>query len=200
MSEATAETEGKPATKQGGLGLLGIGLVANSVLLAGVVGFLAYQTFFKSAPAAPAAAATPSAGHGEEKPEEAKAGEHGQEQAAEGHGEKKGGEAGGGHGGGMGPLVKISDFVIHLRNPDVDRYARMTFDIEVFGDADKQALSASMPKVRDLFISYLSDRTVEELSGSENLGHTKEELQARLRRLVPDVRLKALYISDFVVQ
>jgi len=97
-------------------------------------------------------------------------------------------------------MVKLSDFVIHLRNPDLDRYVRMSFDIEVIADPDKDKLNANIPRVRDAIISYLSDRTLEELRGSEGLGRTKDALQQRLRELVPEARIRALYISDFVVQ
>ena len=97
-------------------------------------------------------------------------------------------------------MVKLPDFVIHLRNPDLDRYVRLSFDIEVFADPDKDKLNANLPRVRDAIISYLSDRTLEELRGSEGLGRTKDALQQKLRELVPEARIRALYISDFVVQ
>ena len=97
-------------------------------------------------------------------------------------------------------MVKLTDFVIHLRNPDVDRYARMSFDAEVYAESDKDRLNANLPRIRDAFISYLSDRTLEDLRGSEGLRRTRDALQVKLREVVPDARVKALYISDFVVQ
>lgn len=101
---------------------------------------------------------------------------------------------------GLGPLVKLADFVIHLRNPEIDRYARLSFDVEVFGEFDKDSLNANMPRVRDAFIAYLSDRTLEELQGAEGLTRTKEALHTRMRELVPQARIRNIYISDFVVQ
>jgi flagellar FliL protein len=76
----------------------------------------------------------------------------------------------------------------------------MSFEVEVFADPDKDSLNAHMPRVRDAFISYLSDRTLEELQGAEGLGRTKDALQTKLRDLVPEARVRSLYISDFVVQ
>lgn len=168
----------------------------NSLLLVAVVGFMGWSTLHKPAPAEP---------HGEE--EEAKAEEHAEappekkaeakkeepKKAEEGHAAKPAGN-------GPGPIVRLPDFVVHLRNSDLDRYARITFEIEVMGEPDKEQLSAHLPRVRDSFISYLSDRTVEELAGSEGLGRTKEALYGRVRELVPEARFRALYISDFVVQ
>jgi flagellar FliL protein len=172
----------------------------NSLLLVGVMGFMAY-TMTRAPHAAAAEAATG-------KPAEEKRAEAKEEKGEKAEGkEEKGGE-GKEEGGGRptegaskgGPMVKIADFVVHLRNPDADRYARVSFEVEVFADSDKDRLNASTARVRDAFIGYLSDRTLEDLRGSEGLSRTKEALQTTLRQLLPDVRIRALYISDFVVQ
>lgn len=216
MSDAKKEAHAEPAppappAKSSKLMPMLVGL--NSLLLVGVLGFMGYSMMHK--PAAAAAAEEPASEEGAAAAEEPKGEGHGEKKAEkekekpkeEGHGEKKaeGGEGKGegeGHAlvGGPGPMVKLADFVIHLRNPEVDRYARMSFDVEVFNDADKERLNANVPRVRDAFISYLSDRTLEELRGSEGLGRAKDALQQRLRELVPEARVRALYISDFVVQ
>lgn len=223
--EPAAVEEGKAAEapKGGGASKLLPALVGvNSLLLVGVLGFLVFQTLKKPAPAPAADAHEEAAAHDEAPPEEhgEKADEKKGDKKAEKKPEKKddkkaekkdekkeehggGGEKTAGHGepGSVsGPLVKISDFVVHLRNPEMDRYARMSFDVEVLGESDKDRLNENLPKVRDAFISYLSDRTVEDLRGSEGLGRTKDALQTRLRELVPEARVRALYISDFVVQ
>lgn len=148
----------------------------NSLLLVGVLGFLGYSMLHQ-----PVAAKVEAEAPAPQK--EAREGEH----AAAAPGAP-------------GPMVRLPDFVVHLRNPDLDRYARITFEIEVMAEPDKDRLTANLPRVRDAFISYLSDRTVEELRGSEGLGRAKDALQQKLRELVPEARFRALYISDFVVQ
>jgi len=214
MSDAKkeAQPEPKPAeppAKSSKLMPVLVGI--NSLLLVGVLGFMAYSMMHK--PVAAAAAEEPASEEGAAAAEEPKGEGHGGEAKKEpekekpkeeGHGEKKAEGEGEGEGhklpGGPGPMVKLADFVIHLRNPEVDRYARMSFDVEVFNDADKERLNANVPRLRDAFISYLSDRTLEELRGSEGLGRAKDQLQQKLRELVPEARVRALYISDFVVQ
>jgi flagellar FliL protein len=99
-----------------------------------------------------------------------------------------------------GPTVKLADFVIHLRNVDSDRYARLSFEVEVATEEDKNRIGALMPRVRDGFIAYLSDRTLEELRGSEAIGRTKAALEERLARMTPGVKVKALYVTDLVIQ
>ena len=197
-NEAKA-TDPPPAAGSGKLLAILVGV--NSLLLVGVMAFLALQMRQETQ-----LVSAHHSGSKVEKGDDAnEAPEHGENAEAK-HGEggegSKEGSGGGGDsvGGKIGPLVKVADFVIHLRNPDADRYARMSFDVEVFSEADKDRLTAQLPKVRDAFITYLSDRTLEDLRGGEGLGRTKDTLQMTLRQLLPDTRIRAVYISDFVVQ
>lgn len=164
----------------------------NSLLLVGVLGFMAYAVMSKPASAPPEGVdakgdevAAPDKAATEPKKPEGKGGEDKAPPVV---------------GKGPGPMVRLPDFVVHLRNTDVDRYARVTFEIEVIAEPDKELLTSSMPRVRDAVIAYMSDRTVEDLAGSDGLGRTKDALYQRIRELVPEARLRGLYISDFVVQ
>ena len=151
-----------------------LGVVFNTALLLVVVA----KVFFFATPVAAA-----EEGHGEKH--------------AEGSAEpKKHGEKGGG----LGPTVKLPDFVVHLRNPEAERYARMSFELEVGAEEEKGLLTSAMPKVREVFISYLSDRTVEELRGSEGIERTKKELLARLEKDLASSPVRSIYITDIVIQ
>ncbi|HET6439960.1 MAG TPA: flagellar basal body-associated FliL family protein [Anaeromyxobacter sp.] len=99
-----------------------------------------------------------------------------------------------------GPTQKMADFVVHLRDPEADRYARVSFEVEVASEEEKARLAAYMPRVRDAFIAYLSDRTLEELRGSESITRTKTALAERLTHLAPGVNVRGLYITDLVIQ
>ncbi|HET7753828.1 MAG TPA: flagellar basal body-associated FliL family protein [Anaeromyxobacteraceae bacterium] len=99
-----------------------------------------------------------------------------------------------------GPMLALPDFVVHLRDPDTDRYARLTLNLELEAESAKETLNAHLPQIRDAFIAYLSDRTVEELRGSEGMGVVKQDLAKKLHELVPSAPVKALYVTDIVVQ
>ena len=108
--------------------------------------------------------------------------------------------AAGGHGPGPGPVLKLENFVIQLRGVDQDRYVRVAFDVEVTTDADKEVVQARLPQIRDSVITYFSDRTLDELRGSEGIERTKLALVKRLDEIVPGRRVRALYITDFIIQ
>jgi flagellar FliL protein len=123
--------------------------------------------------------------------------------AAHGEAKAEGGEAKGGEGGGEagpGPTTKMADFVVHLRDAEVDRYARISFEVELNSEIDKGKFDKYTPRIRDGFISYLSDRTLEELRGSEQVKKVKLSLQELLKELAPGAKVRALYITDLVIQ
>ena len=152
----------------------------NTVLLAGLL-----VLTLRGAQAKPAA--SPPSGEG-------------QEQA-----QAEGGEAAEGEGGekkppGPGPTVRLPEFIVHLRDADTDRYARLSLEVEVQDDKAKDVVNGRLPQIRDAFLSYLSDRSVEELRGSEAMAQLKDALARKLRELAPGAPVKALYVTDLVIQ
>lgn len=154
-------------------------LILNSALLAGV---LAMQVLKPGAHAATPAA---EGGHGEKAEAPAKA-----EAAAPAGAPRIG----------PGPMVRMADFIVHLRNPEAERYARISFEIEVGAELDKDKLNARLPQIRESFISFLSDQTLEDLRGSDGIKKTKDQLYARLAAIAPEASPRGIYITDLVIQ
>jgi flagellar FliL protein len=173
------------AAKGGGGGKLLVVLVGVNLLLSG--GALAVSLLRKPAAAHPAPAG------------EGAAVEHG-DKAAAGHGDAKGEKGEKGKAEVPGPTVKLPDFVVHLRDPEVDRYARLTVEIEVADDKAKEALSARLPHVRDSFIAYLSDRSTADLRGSDAIARAKSDLAERLKQAAPSAAVRGLFFTELVVQ
>jgi flagellar FliL protein len=183
--EPNAGAPAAAAPAKGGSKLVPIILVTNTLLMAGVLFMV-----LKKPAAGPAAAAEPAAeGHGESK--------------GEGHGEEGGHEKSGGGGKkeeGPGPMVKLDNFVIQLKAADSERYVRVAFDLEMKAEPDKDLVAARLSPIRDSIIAYFSDRNIEDLRGSQGMEKTKGELKARLDEIVPGNRIKAVYVTDFIVQ
>jgi len=178
MAEETTEAAAAPAAK-GGNKLVLILLAVNMLLVAGVLAL-----FFLKGP--PGAAPAKAEGHGDAKAEE--------------HAEAKSEGGGEGKEGGGAATIKMADFVVHLRDAEMDRYARISFEVELAGEADRAKFERFTARVRDGFIAYLSDRTLEDLRGSEQVKKQKAALQEQLKELAPGVRVRGLYITDLVIQ
>jgi flagellar FliL protein len=186
MSEE--EEAGAPAAAAPGKSkALPILLVINTLLLTGVL------IFVMKRPAAHAA-------HESDKASAEGAGEHGGSE--HGGGEEKD-KASGGHGEegtGMGPTVRFENFTVQLKSLDVDRYAHMAIEIEVGDEAAKGMVEKKVPPIRDAILSYLSDRTPDEIRGSEGLKEIKESMVKKLDELIPGHRIRNVYITDFIIQ
>jgi len=99
-----------------------------------------------------------------------------------------------------GPTLKLADFVIHLRDTDVDRYARVSFELELADEKAKDTVTSRMPQIRDAFLAFLSDRRAEEFRGSDAIFRIKGALVQKLGDAVPSASVRALYITELVVQ
>ena len=156
-------------------------LLGVNVLMMGVVLFVVMRK--PSSASAAAAAPEPPAAHGEKGEAPAPAA------GAAAHG-----------GGAPGPILKLENFVIQLRGVDQDRYVRVSFDMEVTSDPDREVVQSRLPQIRDSVISYFSDRSLDELRGSEGIERTKTAIMKRLEEIVPGRRVRALYLTDFIIQ
>jgi flagellar protein FliL len=175
--EAKTETPAAPPAKSGGSKLVPIMMVMNTLLVGGVLLFVMKKQ-------APVAVVAPAA-----------AAPEGGEKSAEGAAGAKGGPVAG-----PGPMVKLENFVIQLKAVDSERYVRVAFDLEVGAETDKEVIQARLSHIRDSVISYFSDRTLDELRGSDGMDHIKQTLLKRLSGVVPGNRIKAIFITDFIVQ
>jgi flagellar protein FliL len=159
-------------------------LVFNTLLLTGVLVFVMKR---------PAAQAAGGAGAAKE---HAAATEGGHEKAGE-HGDKAGAE---GAPAGPGPTMRLDAFVVQVRATEGDRYAHLTLEIELGSDGDKALFEKRMPRVRDAIIAHVSDRTEDEMRGSEGLGQLKESLLKKLEEIIPGRHARGVFITEFVIQ
>lgn len=175
--KSTGETkDGAGATPKGSR-LVPILLALNGLLTAGVLGVLVLRPSGGGHP--PAAEKGEKAGHAEK-------------------GDK--GEKGDAKAPLIGPMLRLGDLVVHLRDTEADRYARVSFDLELATEEDKTKVTSAVPRIRDGIIAYLADRSFDELRGSDGLERAKGQLLERVKQAVPGATVKSLYISDIVVQ
>jgi len=129
-------------------------------------------------------------------------GEHGDEAAAASHGEHGEGEAKGKDGkpAAPGPTMRLGDFVVHLRDPDADHFAKVSFDVEVADEKAKEVVNARLPQIRDAFLSYLSDRTSADFRGSESLVRLKSALLQRVGEASPGTAVRGIFLTELVIQ
>jgi flagellar FliL protein len=201
MAENTKEEE-QPAAKapESPSKLIPMILIANTVLMGAVLAVVLLRKP-QSGVAIAAPAAKTDKGHGESS--EGAAGKEGSKEEGNGHGEAAGhGEATapGDPGGAPGPILKLENFIIQLRGTDTDRYVRVAFDLELVSEADRAAIQSRMPHIRDAIISYFSDRSLDELRGSEGMDRIKLAVAKKLDDILAAHRVRSVFITELVIQ
>jgi flagellar FliL protein len=102
--------------------------------------------------------------------------------------------------GAPGPILKLENFIIQLRGTDTDRYVRVAFDLELSGESDRSHVQGRMPHIRDAIISYFSDRSLDELRGSEGMDRIKLAVSKKLDDILAAHRVKSVFITELVIQ
>jgi len=195
MAENTKEEE-QPAAKapEGPSKLIPMILIANTVLMGAVLAVVLLRkpasANVVAIPVPQSSTSTPSVNKGMGGKEEAT--EHG---AAASHG-----EAVADPNGAPGPILKLENFIIQLRGTDTDRYVRVAFDLELVTEADRAMVQARMPHIRDAVISYFSDRSLDELRGSEGMDRIKLAVSKKLDEILAAHRVHSVFITELVIQ
>jgi len=172
--------------------VLPILLVVNTLLVTGVLIFVMKR---------PSAQAASGKDEHAEKAEKSEHGEKSEKSEKKEHGEKAEGHGGEEHDSDApGPTVRLDAFIVQVRSADGDRYVHITFEVEVGSEGDKKAIESRTPRIRDAIIGYLSDRTEDELRGSEGLGQVKLAVAKKIDDLVPGKRVKGLFTTEFIIQ
>lgn len=171
--------------------ILPIILVVNTLLMTGVLVFVMKRPSAQAAPGK------------DEHGEKAEKSEHGEKSEKKEHGEKGEGKE---HGeaehdsDAPGPSMRLDAFVVQVRSAEGDRYVHITFEVEVDSEGGKKAIESRMPRIRDAIIGYLSDRTEDELRGSEGLAQIKIAVAKKVDEIVPGHRVKGLFTTEFIIQ
>ena len=195
MAENIKEEE-QPAAKapEGPSKLIPMILIANTVLMGAVLAVVLLRKPSSAgavAMPAPQSAASSSSVNG---------GAGGKEEAT-GHGVAAGhGESAADPSGTPGPILKLENFIIQLRGTDADRYVRVAFDLELGSEADRAMVQARMPHIRDAVISYFSDRSLDELRGSEGMDRIKLAVSKKLDEILAAHRVRSVFITELVIQ
>lgn len=99
-------------------------------------------------------------------------------------------------------FVDVPDMLVNLSAAPGDRvqYLRVKIALEVKEEKQAEAIKPSMPRVTDIFQTYLRELRASDLSGSAGLFRLKEELTKRVNMAVAPVKVSAVLFKEIVVQ
>lgn len=187
MAQAAAPTADEAAEAPKGGGKKKLVLIALPVLLAAIgagLWFSGLLPFGKSAPSPEEHA--PPAAHGE----------------AAGHGEAKGPTAAAPSVPSKPPVYfDMPEILTNLNVPGRRAtFIRLKAKLELAGESDAAAIQAAMPRLQDLFQTYLREMRPEELRGSQGTYRLREELRNRASLAASPARVLDVLFVEMIVQ
>jgi flagellar FliL protein len=116
-----------------------------------------------------------------------------------GHGEEKHAEA-------LPPkppsFIEVPDMMVNLVGAPGERvqYLRVKIVLEIKEEKQVEAIKPNLPRVTDLFQTYLRELRPSDINGSAGLFRLKEELTKRVNNAVAPQQVSAVLFKEIVVQ
>jgi flagellar protein FliL len=99
-------------------------------------------------------------------------------------------------------FVEVPEMLVNLAGSPGDRiqYLKVKVVLEVREERQIEAIKPSMPRVTDIFQTYLRELRPSDLNGSAGLFRLKEELTRRVNAAVAPIQVSAVLFKEIVVQ
>ena len=99
-------------------------------------------------------------------------------------------------------FVDVPDMLVNLVGAPGERvqYLKVKLVLEVKEEKQIEAIKPSMPRVTDIFQTYLRELRPSDINGSAGLFRLKEELTKRVNAAVAPSQVNAVLFKEIVVQ
>jgi flagellar FliL protein len=99
-------------------------------------------------------------------------------------------------------FVEVPEMLVNLAGAPGDRiqYLKVKLVLEVKEEKQSEAIKPSMPRVTDIFQTFLRELRPSDLNGSAGLFRLKEELTRRVNAAVAPIQVSAVLFKEIVVQ
>ena len=99
-------------------------------------------------------------------------------------------------------FVEVPDLMVNLVGIPGERvqYLKMKVVLEVKEEKQVEAIKPTLPRVTDIFQTYLRELRPTDLNGSAGLFRLKEELTRRVNSAVSPIQVNAVLFKEIVVQ
>ena len=99
-------------------------------------------------------------------------------------------------------FVDVPDMLVNLVGAPGDRvqYLKVKLVLEVKEEKQVEAIKPNLPRVTDIFQTYLRELRPADLNGSAGLFRLKEELTRRVNNAVAPIQVSAVLFKEVVLQ
>ncbi|MDH5541871.1 MAG: flagellar basal body-associated FliL family protein [Nitrospinota bacterium] len=100
----------------------------------------------------------------------------------------------------LGEMVAFEPFIVNLSGDEGKRFLKVTMQVELNNPKVAEELANRMPQVKDMVITVLSSKTVDEILTVEGKFKLKEQILTRINSRIKTGVVKNVYFVEFVIQ
>ncbi|MBU1567389.1 MAG: flagellar basal body-associated FliL family protein [Proteobacteria bacterium] len=100
----------------------------------------------------------------------------------------------------IGPQVNIEEFIVNIISGDTPHYVKASLTVELTNPEVKAEVEKRMPQMRDAILLLIGNKTYEELQDLQGKKQLKAELTSKINSFLKTGKVKAVYLTNFVVQ
>ena len=100
----------------------------------------------------------------------------------------------------MGPIYPLDPFTVNLVSSNADRYLKCKINFELDSPALQKEVDQKLPAIRDMIISILSSKSVEEIQTAKGKQKLKDEIKRKVNSILTTGEIRNVYFTEFVIQ
>lgn len=97
-------------------------------------------------------------------------------------------------------IVELPPFIVNLADTEQARYLRMTVSLGVAGEESEKPDQLFITRVRNAMLAVLSEKSSDQILTAEGKAKLRKELLQAAKAASSEPEVKAIYITDFIVQ
>lgn len=97
-------------------------------------------------------------------------------------------------------IVELPPFIVNLADSEQARYLRMTVSLGVAGEESEKPDQLFITRVRNAMLAVLSEKSSDQILTAEGKAKLRKELLQAAKAASSEPEVKAIYITDFIVQ
>lgn len=97
-------------------------------------------------------------------------------------------------------IVELPPFIVNLADTEQARYLRMTVSLGVAGEEGEKPDQLFITRVRNAMLAVLSEKSSDQILTAEGKAKLRKELLQAAKAASSEPEVKAIYITDFIVQ
>ena len=98
----------------------------------------------------------------------------------------------------IGKLIPMETFLVNLAQSRGRKLAKLNMEFEVTSDEVQQEIEKLKPRIRDMVIMIITDKSLAQVSSKEGKDALREEIRNQVNLFLTKGQIKNVYFTEFI--